>query len=440
MKRVLLLALSIALCYSTTVAASKLEKNRNKVLSASQGYYKDIFMDGGIHLTSRRTLSAAGALSLTMDHFASAPTTELTATDTLLQRQIFCGYAEDTNGWLLYPDGAPRYRLIYVNGGSAAKHAISLTPEGRKHIQEFVAAGGSYLGTCAGAFLGSAGSKSIGKNDIRNRKLYLHLWPSIMHGTGLRKSYTAMRLEPKSPLLKYYDFGKDMIIDSVRHNGGGYALEEPSTPLPDGTEVLTRYVFENKEKVQINNQISAWAYKPNSQSGRTILIGSHPEGVQKGERRDYMAAMILYAMEANPQPKLKAELQIGSTRSMTCKTEDNSPDFTRIGDKQYHHFTISVPKKCQSITITLNGYKGEDNFDLVLCAQYGSHAFVNNSQFVANNPGCYKEITITNPKAGKWFVSVLCTTTVTAISNKYGTEYIKNTNVLNGVPYSITVK
>ena len=112
------------------------EKSRAEVMSHSRGFYKDIFMDGGISLTSRHHLPSARFLGASMEYFASAATKKLTEKDTLNQKNIFCGYEGDTNGWLLYPDGAPRFRVVYVNGGKAGSHARSLTEQGRENLRK----------------------------------------------------------------------------------------------------------------------------------------------------------------------------------------------------------------------------------------------------------------------------------------------------------------
>ena len=151
-------------------------KYRNEVLSNSRGFYKEIFMDGGIALTSRRSLPAAPFLGIEMEYFASMK--EATKSDTLRQHKLFCGYEDDTNGWLLYPDGAPRFRVIYVNGGKAASHARSFGNEGAdgyKALNDFVKAGGSYIGTCAGAYIGSKGGYTMQSNTVRNVGLYWNL-------------------------------------------------------------------------------------------------------------------------------------------------------------------------------------------------------------------------------------------------------------------------
>lgn len=436
MKRNLLALLLLFLLPSNTLSARNQAKERDAVLAQNHGYYKELFMNGGIALTSRRTLPAADALGLKMEFYASATGEKISAVDTLAQQQIFCGYSEDSNGWLLYPDGAPRYRAIYVNGGHASTHAVSLTELGRKRIQEFVAAGGSYVGTCAGAYFATAGSKRNGKGVI-NRKIYLHLWPGIMHSTHLNKSQTPLRIERKSPLLRYYDFGGDYVVDSVRHNGGGYALGEEVGALPEKTEVLARYVFKNNSKVQIDNKPAIWAYKGGENSGRAVLIGSHPEAIKRGERLELMSAALLYAMDGNAKPQVKGVLTPNQLREMCLKTEDNKPEYTRIGDRQYHHFEITVPKHCQRLVISLNGYKGEDNFDLTLCAKSKELAFAHNAPWKVETKGCNKELVIEKPKAGKWFISVYCATAVGSFVDEFGTTYTGRTDVLNGVPYSV---
>lgn len=441
MKRVAILivisALMGLLCPVNAVSRNR-EMARAEVLQQGRGYYKDVFMDSGIALTSRYYLPATRYLGLSIDYFASASTKKLSQRDTLLQTNIFCGHEKDVNGWLLYPDGAPRFRVIYVNGGKSAAHGRSLTEQGRENLRKYIEAGGSYVGTCAGAYLATEGSFRNNKAWFGNA--YLGLWPGYAHPTRLKKSYTTMTIERRSPLLRYFDFGGDKQVDSVRHNGGCYALGSKSGELPEGTEVLARYIFNNTEKVKIDGEVSVWAYKKNNNTGRVIMCGSHPEGITQGERLEFMSAMLLYAMEGNPAPKIKGELKAGVLREMKLRTEDDNPDYTRIGDRQYHHFAIDVPKRCKRVTISLEGYEGEDKFDLTLCAKRGELAFHDNTLQKVVSRGCNKSLTIENPKAGRWYVSVFCETTVTALRGKYGTRYTGKVSVLNGVPYNILVE
>lgn len=411
----------------------------------SYGYYKDVFMDSGINLTSRTDLPATRFLDLSLEKFVSASHSpmELSIMDTIIQGEMICGNPWDDNGVLLYPDGAPRFRMIYMNGGKATKHGNSLTPNGRENIRKFIENGGSYVGTCAGMFIASTGVYKKGSEFVPNES-YLSIWPGTTHSSGLSSNYTAMKLIEGNPLLKYYDFGGDMRIDSVRHNGGGFAYYGEGSIIPEGTEPLMKYIYDtvatDVKARQMHDQVSAWAYKKDENSGRIVVTGSHPEGVVVGERLEMMAAMMQYAMEGNSGPKVKGELEPGKLREMKKKTKDDEPLNTMIGDLQYHHFTVNVPENVKRAVVYLSGYKGKDNFDLSLCAKAGNFAFHQNTDIKNVKLGCEKTLIIDNPKAGVWYISVRCENTVQTRTGEYGTEYVGGREVLNGVPYSIKVE
>ena len=442
MKRFLVVALVVALMgvvNPISATARSKEQSRKEVLARGRGYYKDVFMDGGVALTSRYYLPATRFLGLSIDYFASAKTDKLTQKDTLLQRNIFCGCEEDTNGWLLYPDGAPRFRVIYVNGGKSGSHARSLTERGRELLREYVANGGSYVGTCAGAYMATSGSRRD-NGSIRNSNSYLALWPGYAKPTGLKKARPTLTLRKKSPLLRYFDFGGDKTVAEVFHNGGCSAYGYKDGKMPKGTEPLAYYKYEDTKRVKIDGRVAVWAYKPTEQSGRVVMCGSHPEGVSEGERLEFMSAMLLYAMDGNARPQLKGELKAGVVREMNKRTEDEDPKYTRIGDRQYHHFVIEVPRGCKRAVISLDGYEDAKKFDLTLCAKRGDFAFHDNTLHKNVSRGCKKRLVLERPKSGKWYVSVLCETAVTSLRGKYGSRYTGRTSVLNGVPYKISVE
>ena len=153
-------------------------------LAQQDGFYKDLFQDSGINLTSRVDLPAARFLGLRYETYYSAPHNpmEITAKDTVEQTRIMVGSEIDQNGVLLYPDGAPRFKMIYVNGGRATKHGNSLTEVGREHIRQFVAAGGSYVGSCAGSFIASMGNEAF-KKDKNDPKAKHHITGNFADGS-----------------------------------------------------------------------------------------------------------------------------------------------------------------------------------------------------------------------------------------------------------------
>ncbi len=408
----------------------------------TKGYYKDLFVDGGINLTSRDDLPAAEKLELKIESFLaskhkSRDTSAYNAIDTLFQRSIIGGYAYDENGILLYPDGSPRFRCIFMNGGSAGTHGRSLGPEARNAIRDFVRAGGSYVGSCAGMFIGSKGVK--GDSLVKYTTSYLGIWPGYTISTGVKKNRMDLVIEKKAGILKYADFGGDHRVDSVYHNGGGFAVTD--VEWPEGTEILARYDIKGRTDLKplrdIQMQPAIWAWKANEQSGRVILCGSHPEFVKDGERRDLEQTLFQYAMEGNGQPTLKAELLSGQKRQMYCSTADRHPAFTRIGDRQYHHFAVQVPKDAAKVTLKLQPKEGWNNFDLFLMARYDEFAYLDNATYKSTEPGAEQTITIENPPKGTLYLSVFCNTTVDAHQTVYGTQYTGRIDVLNGVPYSI---
>ena len=407
----------------------------------ARGYYKDVYMDSGIMLTSRTDLPVTNLLGLSMEAFVSTKHSytdpyKFTQADTLIQRALICGSPEDENGILLYPDGAPRFRMIYMNGGRAGTHGKSLEEKGRQHYRDFVNAGGSYLGSCAGAFVASRGVL-YADGKVKHTASYLNLWPGCTISTKLEKSYTAVDIVNGSPLEARFSFDGKTHIDSVRHNGGCYA---DLASAPKGTEVLARYDTKGRQlEKDIDGQPVIWAYKASDKTGRVILCGSHPEGAYEDDNLALMAAMVRYALDGNAGPVVKAALKPGEVREMTAKTSEGKPEWTRIGDRQFHHFTIQVPKGTRKMVVDLQGILGSKDFDLSLFARRGGFAFGDNSPYCAIGATTDKTLTIKDPTPGKYYISVFCETTVESRNGKYGVEYSGRTDVLNGVPYTLKV-
>ncbi len=188
----------------------------------ADGYYKDIFMSGGSNLTSRKRLYAAESLGLAYEYYAGS--------DPSWQNQMLIGCEADENGALLYPDGEPRFRMLYVNGGGATDHGKSLTKEGRNRLRQFYRAGGSYCGSCAGSFLS-------GRNVDQHEALrmgYLHIFPYNTLNTGIKTTRVGHRIPPDSPLLQFRQFGDDLAVPEVYHNNGNWLSvdERARTNLP----------------------------------------------------------------------------------------------------------------------------------------------------------------------------------------------------------------
>ena len=206
------------------------------------------------------------------------------------------------------------------------------------------------------------------------------------------------------------------------------------------TEVLLRYDADTMKLARpVHGRPSAWAYKQNERSGRVIAIGSHPESRAYGEILDLMAALVCYALDGNGETVCKGELKKGEARVMDRRTADKDPLYTRIGDRQYHHFFINVPKGTKTVTVDLSTPAGWKDFDLYLFVDCGKQAFRSAAPYKNISLGSDKTLVIKDPKPGKLFISVFCATTVDTEETKYGERYTGRTDVLNGVPYTIRV-
>ena len=392
-----------------------------KVLNRS--FYKDVFIDSGIVISSNKTLPAITYLNISLECI-SLPYSNPSAEDKALQTAIITGEPVDLNGRLLYPDGQPRYRVLFVNGGTSTSHGSYLGVAGVGNMRSFVENGGSYVGTCAGAFLATNGY-----DGNANYRYYLSVWPGIANHTGLNLPRMGMFIEDDSPLLQYYDFGSDHYVDSIRHNNGPYPQS-----LPPGTEVLARYNYPKKESVHM--QPGIWAYKKSAKSGRVIMEGSHPEVVKYGEQRDLTAALFLYALDGVGVTTLKGYLKNGEERVMNKKSTDNKPNYTCIGDLQTHHFAAYIPSNAKNVRVNL---KSSSDCDLALMMSQDSFAFADVAEYRSAVSGANQKLSFSTIREGLWFIAVQCLTTVTVTETDYGQAYSGKTEVLNGVPYTISI-
>ena len=138
-----------------------------KTTTINTAYYKDIFLDGGCELNpgikengvvingklpyalAKTGITNAEYFLSTLNDVGDGYTTE----DNAIQLRLISGTTEDSNGVLLYPDGEPRFRMFYSFGGHSGTHGKTIGIGGRANIKQFYTNGGSYAGSCAGAYL-----------------------------------------------------------------------------------------------------------------------------------------------------------------------------------------------------------------------------------------------------------------------------------------------
>lgn len=410
-------------------------------------YYKDVFVDGGCDLNSGIKVGNTyvnGKLPFALarcgfdkvEYFISSSATGYGAGEVTLQNSIVAGNDKDENGVLLYPDGQARFRLFYSFGGHSNDHGTTLGSLGRARVNDFYAGGGSYVGSCAGAYL--AGKYASGK-----QKNYYNIWAGgNMVATSVSNSTIEIEMTSKT-FQQYYGPADGTLVVGARHNGGGYM---DSAGAPKGTEVIALYRnAEGKDSKYSGfyGKPAVWAYKESQASGRMVVTGSHPEDESAGDVYDLTSSMFKYAWDGAGCARVKHVLHNGQTVSMTKKTAESQPDNTAIGDLQCHHFVLYLPKGVPSLSVEL---QGSGDYDLSLYLKKGTFAFPEASpDYKSEEAGPRQMIQTGHLASGLWFVTVKCMSAVTATdtyideAGKKGRyfDYTGKTGVLNGVPYTV---
>lgn len=392
--------------------------------TGTEGFYKDVFIDGGVHLAAAGQREA-DSLGLSYEHIQTE--------DSLYQNLVMVKNHLDDNGALLYPDGSPRFRLLYTNGGYG-NHGRTLTSLGRRQIRHFFNQGGSYAGSCNGAALAGTGQHNYG------------LWTGTTVGTDIgtptTSTGTSHFIPPNSVVHNYGNFPGQM--HNILHSGG-YFFPNPG-PM---TDVLTRYkgTYVNNQGllISLDGLPSVVAHKLNSTSGRLVISGSHPEYAPTSveEQHDLMEAFFQYALDGLGDPRLKAVLTNGNPHHVDETAANfqwaNYSNYSRIkiGDKQYHHFKMQL-NSSPWLKLELDGAAG---YHLKLYARQGSEkVFASNATYSATAVNDDQVLLIPNPGPGEWHFSVECATSVTATWDNNAGTYVYTEDVpgvLNGVSYSI---
>jgi len=448
----------------------------------ARGYYKTLFVNGGVginHLVDENDLPWIKSMGLDKDfEYVSASNTKeqdsITALGILVSAPSNTDVTwNDENGVLLYPDGKPRFRAVYVNGGSSQRHGRFLSQDGRDRFHDFYYKGGSYVASCAGTFLATKyvdGVNSYNNSD-ESENFTFGIWPGELYHTKMPVNiskygsiWTSLKAE-----TAFGGFSAGDTIELVRHHGGSYLpnttyssalIPQPErlfsyqyTTDPSAATDSTRYTYNNLMNYEIfgakktkRDSTCIWAYKNASTTGRAVLCGSHPEDNISTSQIQLMSNMMEYALQGSGSATLKATLEFGTVREMNALWSDGTPLFARIGDRQYHHFKFETTEVLDELILTLGSqYDAASGIDLYLALRKGGPAWLSDADYVLCNKGGNKEFRIENLPDGTWYVSVYCATTVTstktiATSYRKFFKYSGKTETLDGIAYTIKVE
>jgi len=351
---------------------------------AKLGFHKDLFNDGGAELTSGN-IAVDDWLGLSNDNLL---TSSYSTTNAWIG-----GTSSDLNGVMIYPDDQPRYRVVFINGGNATHHYNALNTAARAAFRTYYANGGSLAGSCAGSF-------------IMDERLFsiIPVYNGVSGYSGIYHDATFTADDGRFyEILQTY--GIDTAYD-IGHFGGPKYVPRDDDPIY--VEYLGTITGTSTGLRDTPYYVS---YKGSEDTGRAITQPSHPEFKKSGSQLYLMAAMVTYAMEGTGIPDLKGALITNEFVTMGGTEE-------KLGDQQYHRWTVEVSEDTAVLDISLDGLGG--NVDLYV--QYDSMANSQSYLYKSIRAGSLSErIQINNPQAGTYHVSA------------YG-----NHEVLNGVAYTLT--
>lgn len=422
-KKIIIVAATVLSCTLMAAKQKKQEVVPIRTDVPNKAFFKDLFVDSGIKIVQHDTLFAADWIGLSQETLRLE---EDTPENNRIQQTMLYGSEEDLNGRLLYPDGEPRFSCIYMYGGQSNNHGVIMGTLGRERFRTFFANGGSYIGSCAGAYICCFGCDTKGTQPG-----YIGLWPGICNEAPITGIWPSYVIPEGSPLLKYShnDFGGDRRIDGIEHYNGPFFETWESVP---GTEVLA---YNDIKDCMLDGHPSLISRKNDAFTGRLLISGGHPELEAEGEQRELMAAMLQYVIDGRGCAKVKTVLGNGEHWDMTKGTADNDPAHTMIGDLQCHNFAFSLPRKARNVKVRLEVL---NSHNLSLRLAKGTYAFKEDAQYAVENREPVKELHFEKLPGGVWYIGVQCEDTVWIRHSKEYDTY-EDTDVLNGVPYRISV-
>lgn len=425
-------------------------------------FYKDIFLDAGVSLDRCSSIPRGlmNIYGLTSNSLMNSDNWEhieffnfSDSTFTKQQIEMIAGCETDRNGILLYPDGNPRFRLVYGYGGKASKHAASLTEAGCKAVNRFYTNGGCFVSSCASTVLTAA---KYGSSTQALSYDFLDGGATVFSGMYISniRYYNDIDLTPGTDFQTYCN-GIDR-LDSLVHNGGSM-LDEATAP--SGAEVLARfatkaYPLEALDPLSSPSKCVGkpciWAYKRNDRSGRFVACGSHPEVCNTENVTNLYSAEFLYALDGQGCATASATLQNGITHTMDLSEGD--PSHCGIGDGQCQHFVIYFPKPVAKLDVNLDW---DSSARLDLAVRHGSFAFpdgeVDKCEMSSAEDAFFSpslEIHTESIPAGMYYICVRCNTkpSCNCIREKSTSYYFvyggsgDQLKTLNGIPYNIKAK
>jgi hypothetical protein len=218
-----------------------------------------------------------------------------------------------------------------------------MTQKTRDRYNEFIQAGGSSTGSCAGMYFQAS--------------YYNNMIPISIGQSGYGSDIHSVtftdddQTHPFIKLVHQYTDG-DNIVNGISHQGGPYW--NPSNAGGDPRFEFFGRIYNSGLRLQGSPYYGT--FKAGPKTGLASAQPSHPEFATVGDKLGLQMAQIHYAqMNSYMTPDVKKSLTLGEVVSMNGPTQ-------KVGINQYHLFEFTA-KQDSEVTIKLDGMT-IDNTDL----------------------------------------------------------------------------
>ncbi len=173
---------------------------------------------------------------------------------------------------------AAAYSAVWVPGGWAPDYLLRLSPLALGRLREFVASGGAYIGTCAGAYLAAATVRWDGVDIPYPLALYSGRAEGPAFDSWEHPHLETLAADGRHPLNC-----ESAVVDGpVLLYGGGRFVDRPTVVRPYAS-VVARFAADGSPVITT----TAFGH------GRVLLMGVHAE---MSSRSELLAVLVRWAM------------------------------------------------------------------------------------------------------------------------------------------------
>jgi hypothetical protein len=229
----------------------------------------------------------------------------------------------------LAQDALDRLDVLAMSGGDTFAIAEALGSKGARKLEDFITAGGLYLGSCAGAYLPLYSSKEHLNHFNFVAAKITNLTKTLPEAHGMKEKfctcygcsfiYHPVREEIEVTTSGLPPFGASMTLTAPLYGGPPMTVSDPETILATYTNFTNKTLFlvdrELAEKTLFGN---AAVIREKMGQGHLHLFGPHFEHPHYLEANLFLANAMMWDLPVQPSPSTdlddEMESRVGSEK------------------------------------------------------------------------------------------------------------------------------